>query len=301
MDVRGRLLQQNEQARLNWLHIFWWSFLQAGAILAPFYFSWSGLCVCLGLYFVTGLGLTMGYHRLLTHRSYHTPKAVEYLLSLMGSLANQSGPLRWAAVHRIHHQHSDSENDPHSPRRGGWWAHASWWMRFVPAIDDPANYLRYVPDLAKDPVHRFLERFHILFPLPLGALLYGTGELWGGVGLSWLLWGIFVRTTIVYHATSLVNSAGHIWGYRSHETRDDSKNLWWVALLTFGEGWHNNHHAFPRSARHGLRWWEVDLTYYFIRALSLVGLARRIHMPKTALQQEDSNSNPVIELAGSGA
>src|SRR5207245_531983 len=130
-----------------------------------------------------------------------------------------------------------------------------------------------------DPVHRFLQRCHVLLPLCLAGLLYVLGEAWGGVGLSWLVWGFFVRTTLLYHATWLVNSATHLWGYRSHNTRDDSTNLWWVALLTLGEGWHNNHHAFPRSARHGLRWWEVDLTYLLIRLLGLVGLAKQIHVP----------------------
>jgi stearoyl-CoA desaturase (delta-9 desaturase) len=221
----------------------------------------------------------MGYHRLLTHRSFQTPRFVEYLLTALGSLANQGGPLQWVAVHRVHHQHSDAQGDPHSPRDGLWWAHLLWWMPHVPALDDPTSYESYVVDLARDPVHRLFQRCHILGPLALAGLLYGLGEVWGGVGLSWLVWGIFVRTTLLYHATWLVNSASHLWGYRSYNTRDRSTNLWWVALLTLGEGWHNNHHAFPRSARHGLRWWELDLTYGFIRLLGLVGLARRIHLP----------------------
>jgi stearoyl-CoA desaturase (delta-9 desaturase) len=154
-----------------------------------------------------------------------------------------------------------------------------WWMPYVPALDDDVHYRHYVLDLLKDPVHRSLDRWHAVIPLALAGLLYGTGQVWGGVGLSWLVWGIFVRTTFLYHATYLVNSATHMWGYRSHPTKDDSTNLWWVAVLTLGEGWHNNHHAFPRSARHGLRWWEFDATYVLIRLLSFVGLARQIHVP----------------------
>jgi stearoyl-CoA desaturase (delta-9 desaturase) len=272
--------------RLNWPHILWWSVIQAGVVLAPFTFSWSALWVCLALYLVAGFGVTMGYHRLLTHRSFHTPRPVEYILAVLGSLANQGGPLQWVAVHRVHHQHSDADGDPHSPRDGAWWAHLLWWMPHSPTLDDRACYERYVADLNKDPVHRFLQRWHVLLPLTLAGLLFVLGDLWGGVGLSWLVWGIFVRTTLLYHATWLVNSATHMWGYRSHNTRDDSTNLWWVALLSLGEGWHNNHHAFPRSARHGLRWWEVDVTYMLIRFLGVIGLAKQIHVPGKILHRD---------------
>ncbi len=254
-------------------------------MLAPFTFSWSGLAICAVLYAIVGFGITMGYHRLLTHRSFKTPRFVERLLSLFGSLATQGGPLRWVAVHRIHHQHSDTDDDPHTPLHGWWWAHMLWWMPYVPALDDKGRYLRYVADLARDPVHRFLEKYHIVPSLVLAGLLYGVGQLCGGLGLSWLVWGLFVRTALLYHATWLVNSATHTWGYRSHETHDHSTNLWWVAILSLGEGWHNNHHAFPRSARHGLRWWEFDATYLLIRILSVFGLARHIHLPGRVLRQ----------------
>jgi stearoyl-CoA desaturase (delta-9 desaturase) len=254
-------------------------------VFAPFTFTWSGLGVCVALYLAAGFGVTLGYHRLLTHRSFQTPRFVEYVLSVLGCLANEGGPLQWVAVHRLHHQHSDAEGDPHSPRDGLWWAHMLWWMPYDPAVGDPSSYGRYVPDLAKDPVHRFLQRYHILLPVVFGVLLFVTGQLWAGVGLSWLVWGMFVRTTVLYHATWLVNSATHIWGYRTYATRDHSTNLWWVALVSLGEGWHNNHHAFPRSARHGLRWWEVDATYYVIRLLSLVGLARQVNVPARAVRQ----------------
>ncbi len=259
-----------------------------GVVLALFTFSWSGLGICLALYLATGFGITMGYHRLLTHRSFQTPRFVEYILTALGTLANQGGPLQWVAVHRIHHQHSDAEGDPHSPRDGVWWAHLLWWMPNSPTLDDPAYYERYIPDLARDPVHRFFHRYHVLLPLALAGLLFGLGGLWGGVGLglSWLVWGMFVRTALLYHATWFVNSATHLWGYRNYRTRDHSTNLWWVALLTLGEGWHNNHHAFPRSARHGLRWWELDATYGLIRLLGLVGLVKQIHVPGKALRQQ---------------
>lgn len=244
----------------------------------------------------------MGYHRLLTHRSFHTPKAVEYVLAVLGSLANQGGPIRWVATHRVHHRYSDAEGDPHSPRDGVWWAHMFWWMAYSRDLDDPARYGHYVQDLTGDAGHRFLQRHHYLFPLTLMALLYALGELWGGVGLSWVLWGVCVRTTLCYHTTYLVNSAAHLWGYRSYSTKDRSTNLWWAALLTLGEGWHNNHHAFPRSARHGLRWWEVDMTYLCIRLMSLVGLVKQIHLPRKpshSAHPADDGAIPTGELASS--
>jgi stearoyl-CoA desaturase (delta-9 desaturase) len=276
--------------QFNWPHIFWWSVLHGGIVLAPFTFSWSGLAICCALYLLTGIGVTMGYHRLLTHRSFQTYRVIEYLLTLLGSLANQGGPLKWVAVHRIHHQHSDADGDPHSPRHGLWWAHMLWWMPKIPHLDNPALYERYVADLAKDPVHRFLQRWHILLPFLFGVLLFAVGQWAGGLGWSWLVWGMFVRTSFLYHATWLVNSATHLWGYRTYPTRDDSTNLWWVAILTLGEGWHNNHHAFPRSARHGLRWWEIDLTFWLIRSLSWIGLAKQIHVPGRVLRPTTGNS-----------
>jgi stearoyl-CoA desaturase (delta-9 desaturase) len=251
--------------------------------------------VALCLYLLAGIGVTMGYHRLLTHRSFQTPRFIEYVLTILGSLANQGGPLIWVATHRVHHCHSDDHGDPHSPRDGVWWAHFLWWMPYIPHLDEPTRYQRYIVDLAKDRVHRFLDRWHIVLPLTLAGLLFLLGEAWGQVGLSWVVWGIFVRTTLLYHATYLVNSATHMWGYRSHKTNDHSTNLWWVALITLGEGWHNNHHAFPRSARHGLRWWEVDMTYLLIRFMSLLGLAKHIHVPGKVLHKVVSKRPQVIE------
>lgn len=263
---------------LNWVNIIWIAGLHAGVILAPFFFSWSGFSVFLLLTVLTGLGVTFGYHRLLTHRSFQTYKPIEYFFALMGVLANQGGPVTWVAVHRKHHALADREGDPHSPRQGFWWAHMGWWMRFDPIMDDPVVGRQNVKDLMRDPIYPRLDRWQIVPPLLLAGLLYGLGSLWSGEGWSWLVWGMFVRTVTVLHGTWFVNSAAHLWGYRNFATRDTSTNLWWVALLSFGEGWHNNHHAFQRSARHGLRWWEVDPTYYLIRLLSFVGLAWDIHV-----------------------
>jgi fatty-acid desaturase len=266
------------KAGLNWASVVWVAALHAGVFLAPFTFTWSGLAVFAVLYLVTGLGITLGYHRLLTHRSFATPKPVEYTLTVCGVLANQGGPLKWVATHRKHHRYADRDGDPHSPVRGFWWAQIGWWLHRDPVLDDPVLGVQNVKDLVRDPVHRVFERWQILPPLMLAGALFGVGEWWGGVGLSWVVWGVFVRTVAVYHATWLVNSAAHIWGYTNFATRDRSTNLWWVAVLTFGEGWHNNHHAHQRSARHGLRWWEIDVTYLCVRFLALIGLAHDIHV-----------------------
>jgi stearoyl-CoA desaturase (delta-9 desaturase) len=148
-------------------------------------------------------------------------------------------------------------------------------------------------DLHRDPVHRFFERFNLVIPLSVGLLLYPAGQLWGGVGVSWVLWGFFFRTAFIYNATHFVNSATHKWGYRNFETRDDSTNLWWVAIFSLGEGWHNNHHAYPRSARHGLRWWELDFTYMMVTLLRAFGLARHIHVPGAVLSPMQKSAGAV--------
>lgn len=267
-----------QRLRLNGWSIVWVGFLHVGVLLAPFTFSWSGLAVAVILYLLTGLGITLGYHRLLTHRSFQPPKAVEYVLAMFGILANQGSPLKWVAAHRRHHTFSDEELDPHTPQHGFWWAHMVWWMHQDSVLDDPKVGMKNVKDLQRDAFYRFFERWQLLPPVLLAGLLFGLGQLWDGVGLSWLIWGIFVRTVFVQHVTWFVNSATHVWGYRNFETKDHSTNLWWVALLSFGEGWHNNHHAHQRSARHGLRWWEIDMTYWMIRLLGVFGLARDIQV-----------------------
>jgi stearoyl-CoA desaturase (delta-9 desaturase) len=249
------------------------------ALLAfvPAFFTWEALLVCVVLHWVTGgLGICLTYHRLLTHRSFATrPKALEYFLTMLGCCAIEGGPIGWVADHRRHHAHSDEEDDVHSPDRGFGWAHMFWWMTPDITSRHSSDYFkRWAPDLVKDPMHRFLNSTHILYPVLLGAVLYMIG------GMPWLVWGCFVRTVLVLHTTWLVNSATHMWGYRSHQTRDRSTNLWWVALLTYGEGWHNNHHAFATSARHGLSWWEIDATYLTIRAMEAVGLAYNVKIPK---------------------
>ena len=249
--------------------------IHAGALLAPFTFTWSAFWVFFTLQFATGLlGVTLCFHRLLAHRSFQVSKGLEYFLTACGTLALQGGPIKWVATHRVHHAFSDRPQDPHSPLRGFWWAHMLWLFAHDPQLDDDATYKRFAPDLARDPVHRFFERSHTMLSVLLGVSLFALG------GLPWLVWGLFVRTTFVYHVTWLVNSASHLWGYQSYNTNEGSRNNWWVALLAYGEGWHNNHHAYLHSAAHGLRWWEVDITYLTIRAMAWLGLVTRVRLPQ---------------------
>ena len=254
---------------LNWGTTIFLIVAHLAAIAALFFWSWQGLVAAVILYWVGGsLGIGMGFHRLLTHRGYKVPKAVEYFLVLCGTVALEGGPIQWVTTHRIHHAHTDREGDPHTPRDGGWWAHVGWILRGI--YYEPATIERYAPDLIKNRFYVWIDRFYYVPLLLLAILLLVFG------GWSVMLWGIFLRVTLALHATWLVNSATHMWGRRRFDTNEDSRNNWWVALLTFGEGWHNNHHAHPTSAQHGLRWYEIDFNWWGIRVLQFLGLARRI-------------------------
>ncbi len=263
------------QTKTKWGILAGIVFIHISALLAPWTFTWDAFWVFCALSVMTGmLGVTLCFHRLLAHRSFYVPKWLEYLLTLFGSLAMQGGPVKWVATHRVHHAYSDRPSDPHSPIRGFWWAHMLWLFSYDELFDEPKNVARFAPDLAKDKVHMFLDRTGGLQAVALGTILFA----WGG--LPFLIWGLFVRAVFVYHSTWLVNSAAHLWGYQTYDTNEGSRNNWWVAVLTFGEGWHNNHHAYLHSAAHGLRWWEFDITYVAIRLLGWVRLAKRIRLPQ---------------------
>jgi stearoyl-CoA desaturase (delta-9 desaturase) len=241
------------------------------AIAALFFWSWPAFISAVALYWIAGsLGIGMGFHRLITHRGYRVPKLIEYFLVTCGTLAMEGGPIQWVVTHRIHHAHTDRIGDPHTPRDGGWWAHIGWVLRGTAQDHDQTTLERYAPDLIKDRYYVWLNRWFFVPLIVLGVMLF----VFGGWGV--LLWGVFLRLTLALHATWLVNSATHMWGRRRFATGEDSRNSWWVALLTFGEGWHNNHHAYPTSARHGLRWYEIDFNWLGIRVLQLFGLARSI-------------------------
>jgi len=245
------------------------------AVAALFFIDWGAIATAIVLWWVAGsLGIGMGYHRLLTHRGYKTPKWMEYFLTVCGTLALEGGPIFWVATHRIHHQHSDHEGDPHTPREGTYWAHVGWILTGKAMHHDTEILARYTPDLSKDKFHVALTTWHWVPQVIVGLALLAFG------GIPYVLWGTFFRTTYGLHCTWLVNSATHLWGKRRFQTRDDSRNSFWVAMMTFGEGWHNNHHAHPVSARHGLAWYEFDMNWIGISTLKALGLAWDVKVAK---------------------
>ena len=277
---------------INWTTTAFMAAFHLGAIAALFFFTWKALAVAVFLWWVSGsLGIGMGYHRLLTHRGYKTPKWMEYFLTICGTLALEGGPMAWVGTHRVHHQNTDKEGDPHSPNDGGLWAHMGWIMTGKAMHNSVNELLPYMPDLRKDKFHVWITKWHWVPLTVLGIVLLAIG------GLPFLLWGIFMRTTVGLHATWLVNSATHMWGSRRFLTSDTSTNNWWVAILTFGEGWHNNHHAVPQSARHGLRWYEVDMNWYGINALQIVGLAWDVKLTKIKPNAEPKELEEAVTSA----
>lgn len=249
------------------------------ALAAPFTFTWAGLGLFLVMIPLTAmLGITLGYHRLLTHQSFEVPHSLKILIAALGCLAMQGGPIRWIAIHRLHHKTADTPDDPHTPTQGFWWAHILWNIYSHPKLETEEDYQRLAPDLYRVPAFRFLDRYFVHLNIAVALLVFAVGAWIQGwkLGLSLVIWGCALRTVYVWHVTWLVNSATHLWGYRSYETNDNSRNNWWVAILTFGEGWHNNHHANPQSARMGLAWYEIDMTYWVIYLLSKIGLAHHI-------------------------
>jgi stearoyl-CoA desaturase (delta-9 desaturase) len=254
--------------------------IHAGALAAlwPRFFSWSAVAAAAILMYVTGaIGIALAYHRTLTHRGLRLWKPLEYAASICGCLALQGSPIDWVATHRAHHANTDRAGDPHDASEGLGWAHYLWMVMPNRYQVSGEGRLRYAADLCADPVYRMMSRYQIAFTLLLAGALYALG------GASWVVWGIFVRLVVVYHVTWLVNSAAHTTGYRSFRTGDRSTNCWWVALLGWGEGWHNNHHAFPFSARLGLRWYELDVTWLTVRLLQILGLAAEVKQPSPAM------------------
>ena len=275
MELEALYRKPAADRQLNWITASFMALFHVGAIAAFFFFTWKAFFVAIFLWWVSGsLGIGMGYHRLLTHRGYKTPKWVEYVLTVCATLSLEGGPIFWVATHRIHHQFSDEEGDPHSPRDGKWWAHMGWILIGKSMHHDTTTLARYVPDLTKDKFHVWITRYHYVPIIVLGLALLAIG------GLPFLFWGIFFRTVFLLHATWLVNSATHIWGSRRFATKDMSTNNFLVAILTFGEGWHNNHHAHPVSARHGIAWYEVDMNWYGIWLLKKLHLARHVYRLK---------------------
>jgi sn-1 stearoyl-lipid 9-desaturase len=266
--------------RLDWTMIIALVIFHIGAVCAflPGLFSWQGVGIALLLHWITGgLGITLGWHRLLSHRSFQVPKWLEYFFALCGTLALQGGILWWVGLHRHHHLHSDQDVDHHDSKKGFLWSHIRWMCFEIPAESDIP---RFTKDIADDRFYQFLNAYFFPLQVVLGVILYALG------GWSFVFWGIFARLVIVYHCTWLVNSATHKFGYRTFETTDNSTNCWWVALTTYGEGWHNNHHAYQYSARHGMKWWELDITWITIQVLQFLGLATKVKLVEAATAKE---------------
>jgi len=265
---------------LNWGVVIGFAVFHIMAVLAVFYVSWEAVLVALVLYIITGwFGVTLCFHRLLTHESFETPKAFRYILTTATILAFQGGPLTWVGNHRLHHKHSDTDEDPHSPEHGFHWAHMVWMCYKEP---EGRNPIKASGGLREEWIMIVFERFFWVPQVLLAGALYAMGYAVGNSyeALAWVFWGVGVRTAAVWHITWSVNSASHTWGYQNFDTKDGSRNNWWVAILSFGEGWHNNHHADQRAASHGMKWWEIDMTYWVVVALSWVGLAWNIQEPK---------------------
>ena len=291
--ARGERLQKpqgvQKNSRLLWEYIIPVIALHLLIPLAFFsyFFSWWGvLWLFVGNYIFTSLGIGAGYHRLLTHRGFKCPKWFEYTLATLGVCSFQDSPGRWVLVHRVHHQYSDHRPDPHTPRVSAFWSHMGWLFIDNKELSNASAYDRYVRDLMQDRYYMWLQKgqnwilvyfIHALVIWGVGSLvgflMTGTGAGALQIGLQWLMWGVVMRTIWTWHVTWAINSAAHIWGYRNYVTKDNSRNLWWVALLTYGEGWHNNHHAYPSMAKHGHRWWEIDMTFAVIRLMQKLGLA----------------------------
>ena len=271
--MKQRVVAISKRIGVNWFTAIILALFHIGAVAALFMFSWRNLAVAAILYYVaTGLGISMGYHRLHTHRSYKVPLWLEYFFALCGSLTLEGGPIFWVATHRLHHQYSDLPGDPHSPNDGAFWSHVGWILFGETNHNNTKLMSKYAPDLARHPFYVWLNDYHWIPGTVLGLALLGIG------GLPLMLWGICLRVVVGLHATWLVNSATHMWGGRRFATRDGSRNNWWVAAISFGEGWHNNHHAHPTSARHGLAWYEFDPSWLLVKALRFFGVAKAVHV-----------------------
>ncbi len=260
----------------------------------PYFFSWTGVAIMVIGIHLFGQGITIGYHRLLTHRSFKTPKWVEHGIAILGICCMEDTPARWVAVHRYHHVHSDEVPDPHSPQVSFWWSHMGWLMYLNRDTYSLNNLEKFAKDLLRDPFYMRLERnpymqfyyvigqYPIYFAIGFLISLFGGGDFWQAfqLGSSVVVWGLIMRIICVWHITWSVNSLSHMFGYRNYATQEGSRNNWLVALLSVGEGWHNNHHEDPSSASVQHRWWELDVSYYEIKFLELVGLASDVIPPR---------------------
>jgi len=292
--------------QVNWQYVCVIFIVHLLSLLAllPWFFSWTGVVVYhVSLPIFGLLGISLCYHRILTHQGLDCPKWLEHAFAILGVCCLQDTPARWVAIHRLHHQHSDRQADPHSPLVNFLWSHMGWLLVRHRELSSVNLYEQYARDILRDPLYLSLERKLAWFwvyaihavPFFLVGLLWGrlrTGEWHKGIqfGSSLLVWGVFFRTVAAWHGTWAVNSVAHLWGYRNYETSDDSRNHWLVALLAWGEGWHNNHHEDQRAAAHGHKWWEFDSTYCVIQLLEWLGLANNVVRPRSWRAAENLES-----------
>ncbi|NJM70564.1 MAG: acyl-CoA desaturase [Scytonema sp. RU_4_4] len=257
-------------------------------------FSWVALITCLALWFVRMFGVTAGYHRYFSHRAYKTTRWFQFILAVLGNSAAQLGPLWWAAHHRHHHRYADTEEDIHSPIvHGFWWSHIGWVMCPQNSKTNEHN----VRDFARYPELRYLNRFHMIVPTILGITLTAIGILFQQyipqlktTGLQMFVWGFCLSTLLLYHTTFTINSLAHLFGYRRFDTTDSSRNNLFLALMTLGEGWHNNHHYYPASERQGFYWWEIDITHYILTLLSWLGIVWNLKSPPRKIYEHLSST-----------
>ncbi|MDJ1170963.1 fatty acid desaturase [Roseofilum sp. BLCC_M154] len=260
--------------KLNPIILCWITIIHLGAIFAllPQFFSWSGVLVCVLLHWITGsLGVEIGWHRLGSHRSFSCPQWVEYFLVFCGTLSAMSSPISWVGTHRLHHAHSDRDGDYHNAARGFWWSHVLWIFYHKPGLETKIPEVTH--DLQDDPFYQFCHKYLLALQLALAAILFALG------GWSWVMWGIFFRLVTLWHSVWIINSLAHRLGYRNFDTNDLSTNVWWLFPISYGSCWHNNHHAFPHSARCGLKWWEIDPSWGVISLLHRVGLVTKVRLP----------------------
>ncbi len=262
---------------IDWMRVIPFIILHLSCFMIFFVgFSWTAFVVCMSLFAIRMFAITGFYHRYFSHKTFRTSRFVQCLFAMIGATAVQRGPLWWAAHHRGHHMHSDTTEDKHSPKEHGFiWSHMGWFLTKSNFVTNT----KLIRELIRFPELRIIDRFDLLMPLALSLSLWGLGYYLEQYepslhtnGFQLFIWGFSVSTIMLYHATFLVNSVAHQWGKKRYETKDTSRNNFLIAILTFGEGWHNNHHHYPGSARQGFYWWEIDLTYYVLKCLAMMGI-----------------------------
>ena len=285
----------SDSESFNWIRCIPFIVLHLSC-LGVIWVGWSPFAVyfAIGFYFFRVFAVTAFYHRYFSHRSFKTSRTAQFIFAVMGATSVQRGPLWWAAHHRVHHQHADTPKDLHSPRRGFWWSHMGW---FTCEASFKTQYDR-IKDFAKYPELRFINRYDMIIPVLTGVVVFLIGFLsnsfypeLGTSGTQLLVWGFFISTICLFHTTVFINSVAHVWGTQRYDTGDDSKNNWFLALITFGEGWHNNHHRWPTAARQGFFWWEIDVTYYILKVMSWLGIIWDLNpVPKKLLNPQQLNT-----------